>query len=57
MATATVNITIRVRWWLKPYVFALVLTNAWFGFVPSDAHIERLARLATKIRIGELQCH
>lgn len=57
MATATVNITARIRWWLKPYVRALVLANAWFGFVPSDAHVERVARLATKIRIGDLQCH
>lgn len=54
MAITTLNITARVRWWLKPYTFALVLANAWLGFVPSDAHIERVARLATKIRIGEL---
>jgi hypothetical protein len=57
MVIATVNVTARTRWWLKPYVRALVLANAWFGFVPSDAHVERVANLATKIRIGELQCH
>lgn len=57
MATATVNITARMRWWLKPYVCALVVANAWFGFMPSDAHIARVAKLATKIQIGELQCH
>lgn len=42
----TVSVGIRLSWWYRPYVALLAWANRKFGFAPSKAHLDFIARHA-----------
>lgn len=51
-STITVRVSMKMRWWFKPYRWLLIRAHLWFGYTPSDAHIHRIARHAACVHVG-----
>ena len=49
-ARESMTVIIGTRWWFRPYLAVLIFARR-FGFMPSDAHINRVVRYALRLRV------
>lgn len=51
--TITVTVRCRLAWWFKPYVALLLIGSRITGFLPSDAHLKRVADRALTTSVSK----
>ncbi|WP_156789009.1 hypothetical protein [Burkholderia latens] len=49
----TITVRCSIAWWLRPYIALLKVWVIVARRLPSDAHIERVARCAVRAKIEE----
>jgi hypothetical protein len=51
MANTSVEITVKLAWWLKPYLYGVVMTAVLMGLEPDWDKVQRTVMRAMRVRI------
>jgi hypothetical protein len=57
MATMRLNVSVRLRWWVLPYMAVLSGLSRLTGMKPCMAKIEKVLRSGVVVEIGEAKAH